>query len=47
VIPGARNAAQAVGNAVAADLDPLPEETIQAIGDLYDRRIRPVVHDRW
>jgi aryl-alcohol dehydrogenase-like predicted oxidoreductase len=47
VIPGARNAAQAVGNAAAADLDPLPDETIQAIGDLYDRRIRPLVHDRW
>ncbi len=47
VIPGARNAAQAVGNAVAADLDPLPDETVRAIADLYDRRIRPLVHDRW
>ncbi len=47
VIPGARNAAQAVGNAVAADLGPLPDETVRAIADLYDRRIRPLVHDRW
>ncbi len=47
VIPGARNAAQAVGNAAAADLDPLPNETVGAIADLYDRRIRPLVHDRW
>jgi len=47
VIPGARNAAQAVGNAAAADLDPLPDETVRAIADLYDRRIRPLVHDRW
>jgi aryl-alcohol dehydrogenase-like predicted oxidoreductase len=47
VIPGARNAAQALGNAVAADLDPLPDETVRAIADLYDRRIRPLVHDRW
>ena len=47
VIPGARNAAQAVGNAAAADLDPLPDKTVGAIADLYDRRIRPLVHDRW
>src|SRR6266702_1455130 len=42
VIPGARNAAQAVGNAAAADLDPLPDKTVGAIADLYDRRIRPL-----
>jgi aryl-alcohol dehydrogenase-like predicted oxidoreductase len=47
VIPGARNAAQAVGNAAAAALDPLPDETVRAIADLYDRRIRPLVHERW
>jgi aryl-alcohol dehydrogenase-like predicted oxidoreductase len=47
VIPGARNAAQAIGNAAAADLDPLPDTTVRAIADLYDRRIRPLVHDRW
>ena len=47
VIPGARNAAQAIGNAAAADLDPLPDATVRAIADLYDRRIRPLVHDRW
>ncbi len=47
VIPGARNVGQVRGNALAATLDPLPDDTMRAIGDLYDRRIRPLVHDRW
>jgi len=47
VIPGARNVAQARANAAAADLEPLPASTRQQISDLYDRRIRPDVHQRW
>ncbi len=47
VIPGARNAEQATANSAAAALPPLPLDTIAAIKDLYDRRIRPQVHDRW
>jgi aryl-alcohol dehydrogenase-like predicted oxidoreductase len=47
VIPGARNAAQATANATAADLDPLPPETMVAVREVYDRLIRPHVHDRW
>ncbi len=47
VIPGARNAGQARANAAAAGLPPLPEATLAAIRDLYDRRIRPQVHHRW
>jgi aryl-alcohol dehydrogenase-like predicted oxidoreductase len=47
VIPGARNPAQAQANAAAASLPPLPGTTLDAIGDLYDRRIRALVHDRW
>lgn len=47
VIPGARNVRQANDNAAAASLDPLPDETLRAIADLYDRRIRSLVHDRW
>ncbi|MFD4658615.1 aldo/keto reductase [Kitasatospora sp. NPDC058444] len=47
VIPGARNVAQARANAAAADLPPLPSATLAAVRDLYDRRIRPQVHDRW
>ncbi|GAA2385258.1 aldo/keto reductase [Streptomyces glaucosporus] len=47
VIPGARNPEQARANAEAAALPPLPEETLAAIADLYDRRIRAQVHHRW
>ena len=47
VIPGARNVEQARGNSAAADLAALPDETLRAIAELYDRRIRRLVHDRW
>ncbi|MFI7694063.1 aldo/keto reductase [Nonomuraea sp. NPDC049655] len=47
VIPGARNPGQARSNAAAADLEPLPEETLEAVRAVYDELIRPQVHDRW
>ncbi|MET7935865.1 aldo/keto reductase [Streptomyces sp. NPDC005322] len=47
VIPGARSPEQARANAAAAGLPPLPQATLEAIGDLYDRRIRAQVHHRW
>jgi aryl-alcohol dehydrogenase-like predicted oxidoreductase len=47
VIPGARNPAQARGNAAAADLAPLPASTLDAVKAVYDELIRPQVHDRW
>ncbi|MEU3569826.1 aldo/keto reductase [Kitasatospora sp. NPDC036755] len=47
VIPGARNVAQARANAAAGELPPLPEATLAAVRDLYDRRIRAQVHARW
>ncbi|MFI6481914.1 aldo/keto reductase [Nonomuraea sp. NPDC050663] len=47
VIPGARNPEQARANAAATGLDPLPEETLRAVSDVYDELIRPQVHDRW
>ncbi|GLY20093.1 aldo/keto reductase [Kineosporia rhizophila] len=47
VIPGARSIEQARANAAAADLAPLPEETLTAVQDLYDRSIRAQVHHRW
>ncbi|MBP2320318.1 aryl-alcohol dehydrogenase-like predicted oxidoreductase [Kibdelosporangium banguiense] len=47
VIPGARNVAQAQANSAAADVPALSPETLTAIEDLYDRRIRASVHDRW
>lgn len=47
VIPGARSVEQARANASAAALPPLPDTTLTAVRDLYDRRIRAQVHARW
>jgi aryl-alcohol dehydrogenase-like predicted oxidoreductase len=47
VIPGARNAEQAQGNAAAADLAPLSEDIRRALRDVYDDSIKEHVHDRW
>ena len=47
VIPGARGPDQARQNAAAAALPPLTQAELSAIEDLYDRRIRALVHDRW
>jgi aryl-alcohol dehydrogenase-like predicted oxidoreductase len=47
VIPGARTVEQVASNAAAAAAPPLSAETLGAIQDLYDRRIRADVHARW
>jgi len=47
VIPGARTAAQAQGNAAASDLPPLPAEVMAALRELYRARIAPHVHQLW
>lgn len=47
VIPGARSVKQAQANAAAGSLPALGEDFLTAVGDLYDREIRPQVHDRW
>jgi aryl-alcohol dehydrogenase-like predicted oxidoreductase len=46
-IPGARTADQARENAAAASLPPLSASTMAAVKDIYDRRIRPHVHESW
>ncbi|MEU9347149.1 aldo/keto reductase [Streptomyces sp. NPDC048278] len=47
VIPGARNPEQARANAAAARLPELPGQTVAAIRELYDRRIKEQVETRW
>ncbi|MGW6909405.1 aldo/keto reductase [Streptomyces sp. NPDC054940] len=47
VIPGARSPEQARANAAAAALGDLSDETLAAIQDLYDRRIKDQVENRW
>jgi aryl-alcohol dehydrogenase-like predicted oxidoreductase len=47
VIPGARSPEQARQNAAAAAVPPLTDAELAAIEDLYNRRIRALVHGRW
>ncbi|MEV5914053.1 aldo/keto reductase [Streptomyces chartreusis] len=47
VIPGARSPEQARANAAAAGLPELSHATLTAIRDLYDRRIKEQVENRW
>ena len=47
VIPGARSVDQARANAAAGSIADLNRELLEGMADLYDRRIRPLVHDRW
>ena len=47
VIPGARSPQQAEANAAAAALPDLSSEVLDAVEDLYVRRIKAQVHHRW
>ena len=46
-IPGAKTPTQAADNVAASDLAPLDDETMKVVRDVYDRLIRPHVHQRW
>ncbi|MDQ2792481.1 MAG: aldo/keto reductase, partial [Bacteroidota bacterium] len=47
VIPGASSPEQILANLKAADLPALSAEQMQAVREVYDRRIRPLVHFTW
>jgi aryl-alcohol dehydrogenase-like predicted oxidoreductase len=46
-IPGAKRPEQAEENCAVADLPPLSNTAIEAVGRIYDRYIRAQVHYRW
>jgi aryl-alcohol dehydrogenase-like predicted oxidoreductase len=46
-IPGAKRPDQVEQNCAAADLPPLTDEQMRRVRDVYDRRIKPLVHHRW
>jgi aryl-alcohol dehydrogenase-like predicted oxidoreductase len=46
-IPGAKRPSQVEENVAAAGLPPLSAETMAGIAAVYDRRIKPLVHQRW
>jgi aryl-alcohol dehydrogenase-like predicted oxidoreductase len=47
VIPGAMNPDEAHMNIAAAALAPLSPETMAQIRSIYEKRIKPAVHQRW
>lgn len=46
-IPGAKRPSQEEDNAKSADFPPLSDETMKAIRDLYESKIKPLVHQYW
>jgi len=46
-IPGAKRPDQAEANIAAANLRPLTDQQIQAIGAVYAKYVKPYVHQRW
>ena len=46
-IPGGRRPDQATANAAAAALPPLSADVLAKAADVYDRLVRPLVHQRW
>jgi aryl-alcohol dehydrogenase-like predicted oxidoreductase len=46
-IPGAKRPAQVDENCAADDLAPLTDRTMAAVRAIYERLIRPYVHQRW
>lgn len=47
VIPGARNAEQAKGNAASAELAAISADVMTATKEIYARLVAPHVHQRW
>jgi aryl-alcohol dehydrogenase-like predicted oxidoreductase len=46
-IPGAKRPAQVEDNCRASDLPPLSEAQMTKVRELYDGKIRGLVHQRW
>jgi len=46
-IPGGKRPDQVIENCAASDLPAISPETIAAVQQIYDERIRPLVHARW
>ncbi len=47
VIPGASRAAQVKENVRAAELPPLTEKQMAQVREIYDRRLREIIHPQW
>ena len=47
VIPGASRAEQVRNNVKAAELEPLTEQQMQAVREIYDRYLKDTIHPQW
>lgn len=47
VIPGGKKPEQVADNAAASSLDPLGDETMDRIAEIYEQYAAPHVHHRW
>lgn len=47
VIPGASRAEQVTDNVRAADMDPLTDQQMEAVQQIYDRFLRETIHPQW
>jgi aryl-alcohol dehydrogenase-like predicted oxidoreductase len=46
-IPGGKRIDQVEQNCAASDLSAIPPDLMQAVKGMYERSIKPLVHDRW
>jgi aryl-alcohol dehydrogenase-like predicted oxidoreductase len=46
-IPGAKNPTQVEDNVAAGSLPALSPETMHKVEELYNQRVRPLVHHYW
>jgi aryl-alcohol dehydrogenase-like predicted oxidoreductase len=46
-IAGAKNQQQIKDNVQAASLQPLSDETMRRVGEVYDKYLRAQIHSRW
>jgi aryl-alcohol dehydrogenase-like predicted oxidoreductase len=46
-IPGGKRPEQVAENCAASELSPLSPNAMSAVREIYDRRLRPLVHHRW
>jgi len=46
-IPGGKNTQQVDDNVAAGDCPPLSPETMEKVAEIYNRKIRPLVHHYW
>lgn len=47
VIPGASRVDQVLSNTAASDMPPLTDAQMTQVKQIYDQKIRPLVHQRW